>query len=187
MTSFDDRVETDAERRCLEELRSITGGAGGVMENHALRIVLLCERMAARRGVEVDREVLACAALLHDVGLYDRASRGGVYTEDGAAFARGVLEPFGWEPARLTLCLEAIARHHELRSLWAHGAEVELVRRADRVDVSGGLLRGGLPREEIQAVFDAVSRKGAYRHIGKLVGRVLLTRPLTLPRVFAPR
>lgn len=184
MISWDERASTDAERYALSELRRVTGGSGGVMEHHALRIALLCDRLAAKRGVKVDAEVVNVAALLHDIGLYDGPSRGGVYTRDGALFARELLDGFGWSAARVDLCAEAIDRHHELRSQAKRGEEVEIVRLADRVDVGGGLVRAGLSREEVRTVMAAVPRAGLYRHIGGLVGGALRTRPLSLPKIF---
>lgn len=183
MTTWDDRASTDATRRCLQELRDASG-ENDVFEHHGMRVALLCEAMAARRGLTLDTEVLDCAALLHDIGLYDGPSRGGVYVTDGALFAREVLAPFGWSEERLALCAEAIERHHEVRPQWSRGAEVELLRRADLIDLSGGLVRSGLPRAEVQTIMRAAPRNGAYRHIGALLGRALLQRPLTVPRIF---
>jgi HD superfamily phosphodiesterase len=84
----------------------------------------------------VDREVILIAGLLHDVGLYDAASHGGVYVREGAEFTAEILRTQGWDEDRIRLCFDAIERHHELRSPWERGAEVELIRRADLVDVS---------------------------------------------------
>ena len=73
---------------------------------------------------------------------------------------------------RIQLCFDAIERHHELRSQWDRGAEVELIRRADLVDLSDGLIRFGLSREWIRDLFRSVSRDGTYRTIGYEVARV---------------
>lgn len=183
MTTWDERATTDAARRCLRELRR-AAGRSKVFEHHGMRVALLCERMAAKRGLTLDVEVVDCVALLHDIGLYDGPSRGGVYTTDGAEFAREILSEFGWAPERLQRCVDAIDRHHELRPQWDRGPEVELVRRADLIDLSGGLVRGGLPREELREIMRAAPRDGAYRHVGGQVVKVLATRPLTFPRIF---
>lgn len=186
MAMWDDLVSTDAERRCLEELRSAAAGTGTAetMEAHTLRCWLLAERLAVKRSLTIDAEVVRCAAILHDIGIYDGVSRGGVYVSDGAAYARELLAPFGWSADRLELCANAVERHHELRPQWKAGAEVELLRRADLVEVSGGLVRAGLERAEIRSTFAAVPRDGFYRGIGKLLVGVARDRPLTLPRIF---
>jgi hypothetical protein len=184
VTRAEDLVRTDSEAAALGKLREIAGEAGGPMERHGLRVFLIADRLATARDAEVDREVLLIAGLLHDVGLYDEASRGGVYVLEGAEFTAELLRQQGWEEDRVRLCFDAVERHHELRSQWERGAEVELIRRADLVDVSAGLVRFGLSREWLRDLFKSISREGTYRTIGYEVARVLRHRPLTLPRVF---
>jgi predicted hydrolase (HD superfamily) len=184
VTRAEDLVRTDSEAAALAKLREIAGEAGGPMERHGLRVFLIADRLATARDAEIDREVLLIAGLLHDVGLYDEASQGGVYVLEGAEFTAELLRQQGWEEDRVRLCFDAVERHHELRSQWERGAEVELIRRADLVDVSAGLVRFGLSREWLRDLFKSISREGTYRTIGYEVARVLRHRPLTLPRVF---
>lgn len=184
MTSAEDLAQTDSETAALNALRHATGESGGPMERHGLRVFLIADRLATAREAKVDREVLMIAGLLHDVGLYDAASHGGVYVREGAEFTAELLRKHGWEEERIRLCFDAIERHHELRSQWDRGTEVELIRRADLVDLSDGLIRFGLSREWVRDLFRSVSREGTYRTIGFEVARVLRHRPLTFPQVF---
>jgi predicted hydrolase (HD superfamily) len=184
LTVAEDLARTDSELAALEALRNATGESGGPMERHGLRVFLIADRMATAREVEVDREVLLIAGLLHDVGLYDAASKGGVYVKDGAEFTADMLRERGWEEERIRLCFDAVERHHELRGQWDRGPEVELIRRADLCDVTSGLVRFGLSREWLRDLFGSVSRDGTYRTIGFEVARVLRHRPLTFPRIF---
>jgi predicted hydrolase (HD superfamily) len=184
MTGAEDLAHTDSEVAALEKLREITGESGGPMERHGLRVFLIADRLATARELEVDREVLLIAGLLHDVGLYDAASHGGVYVREGAEFTAELLRQQGWDEGRISLCFDAIERHHELRTQWDRGAEVELIRRADLVDLSHGLIRFGLSREWIRDLFGSVSREGTYRTIGFEVARVIRHRPRTLPQIF---
>jgi predicted hydrolase (HD superfamily) len=184
MTSAEDLARTDSEVAALDKLREVTGESGGPMERHGLRVFLIADRLATARETKVDREVLLIAGLLHDVGLYDAASHGGVYVREGAEFTAELLREQGWDEDRISLCFDAIERHHELRTQWERGAEVELIRRADLVDVSSGLVRFGLSREWIRDLFKSISRDGTYRTIGHEVVRVLRHRPLTLPQIF---
>jgi hypothetical protein len=89
-----------------------------------------------------------------------------------------------WPAARLERLGDAIERHHELRPQFARGAEVELMRRADLVDVSQGLIRFGLEREWLRNLSRQVPRKGMMREIGRLVAVAARERPLTLPSIF---
>jgi hypothetical protein len=180
----DAAVQTDAERDALAAVREATGSADSAMERHGLRVFLIASELADRRGEAVDREVLLVAGFLHDLGLYDSVSRGGVYVKDGADFATDLVGRHGWTDERKALCANAIERHHELRSQWSAGTEVEVVRRADLADVSGGLVTFGLPRGWLRSLFQTVSRDGTYAEIARLVGHALRERPLTMPRIF---
>jgi hypothetical protein len=180
----DTLVETDLERRFLDELRSASGEVDGPMERHCVRCFLFTEMLAAKRGVEIDREVSLCAAFMHDAGLYDSISRGGVYTDEGGEAAAQIFTDAGAGPERARLVRDACAQHHALRNQADKGMEVELLRLADRIEVSGGVLRAGLSGAEIQDVFDLVSRGGFYTGVAALLGHALRHRPLTLPRIF---
>jgi hypothetical protein len=184
MTSAEDLARTDSETAALAALRDAAGESGGPMERHGIRVFLIADRLATAREQKIDREVLLIAGLLHDVGLYDAASHGGVYVKEGAEFTAEILRKQGWGEERIRLCFDSIERHHELRSQWDRGAEVELIRRADLVDVSNGIVRFGLSREWIHDLFKSVSRDGTYRTIGYEVARVLRHRPLTFPQIF---
>jgi HD domain len=177
-------VQSEAEVAALTALREVTGETGGPMERHSMRCFLVAERIAADRGLMVDHEVLLVAGLLHDIGLYDGASEGGVYTTDGAHFAMHLLEGRpGWDERRLELCRDAIDRHHEIRSQWDAGAEVELMRQADMVEVSSGLVNFGVSRGWLRGLWRAVPRDGLYPHIGKMVAKALRERPSSVPKI----
>ena len=181
---FDELAVTPAERDVLKRLRAATGRAGGPMERHCLRARHTAAELASRRGWDIDGEVLTVAAILHDIGLYPGASRGGVYTADGAELAREILTGDGWGAKRIERCAEAIDCHHELRSQLARGGEVEALRLADLVDLSGGLLRFGLNRRWLRALNHSVPRRGLVGELLREVGRALRERPLTVPRIF---
>jgi HD domain len=184
VTTAEQLAHTDSEVAALEKLREVTAESGGPMERHGLRVFLIADRIATARGLEVDREVLLIAGLLHDVGLYDEASHGGAYVLDGAEFTADLLHTRGWEEDRIRLCFDAIERHHETRSQWDRGAEVELIRRADLVDLTDGLVRFGLTREWIRDLFKSVPRDGTYATIGREVAKQLLHHPLKFAEIF---
>ena len=181
----DDLVGTGAERDALAALREVTGVVDGPMERHGLRCHLLCVRMAADRGSEIDAELSLVAGFLHDIGLYEGASENGVYVRDGRHFAERLLEGRAeWPAERMRLLGDAIERHHELRPQWGAGTEVELLRRADLVELSRGVVAWGLDRGWIRGLWSAVPLDGIYGEIGRIVGRALVERPTTVPRIF---
>lgn len=180
----EDLVNTEAGEAALTALRVATGEIDGPMERHGMRCFLLCERQASDRGLLVDHEVLLVAGILHDIGLYDAASEGGVYVTDGAHFARRLLEGRpGWDGRRLELCLDTIERHHELRSQWDAGPEVELMRRADMIELYSAALSFGTSRGWIRGLWRAVPRDGLYGEVGKMVAKAARERPASLPKI----
>jgi hypothetical protein len=64
---------------------------------------------------------------------------------------------------------------------------VELMRRADLVDVTRGLVRFGLPRDWLSDLFRAVPRTGFWRALGPLVWQMIRERPRTMLRIGSPR
>jgi hypothetical protein len=179
----DDVVSTEPERASLRALREATRTADGPMERHCLRVFVIAERSGAELGRRVDREVLLCASLLHEIGAYPIAATGDVYTADGRRFAGQLLDPFGWPEMRIRACGDAIENHHRLSEVWELGPETELVRRADLVDVSGGLVAFGLSRGWLRGLFSAVSREGLYTEIGRIVAGFIRDRPETIPDI----
>ena len=184
MRRFDELISTPAESDALGELRAATQTTEGPMERHCLRARHIAAELAARRQWVVDGELLTVAAILHDLGLYPRVSRGGVYTSDGAQLARELLARQGWSQDRIERCADAIDRHHELRGQRGRGVEVEALRLADMVEVSGGLVRFGLERQWLQQLFADIPRAGLWGELRRELGRALRERPTTLPRIF---
>jgi HD domain len=179
-----DVVETDLQWRFLNLVRETTGELDGPMERHGLRCFLLVRRLAESRGLEIDREVALCASLVHDIGIYPSASHGGVYTDESGELAERMFREAGAPEERARLCADACAYHHALRPQWKRGTEVELLRRADQIEVFAGLVRHGLGRDEVREVFAAAPRDRFYAEIGRLLVRALRDRPMTLPRIF---
>jgi predicted hydrolase (HD superfamily) len=179
---FDTLAKTAVVAGALARLRTLAGLDSG-MERHCLRVLHIAGHIAGDRSWSVDGEVLTVAAILHDIGLYDAASRG-VYTADGALFAREMLSSHGWPQARVELCANAIERHHELRRQLRYGAEVEAIRLADRVDLSNGMLSAGLDRYWLRALTQEIPRVGLVKELTWLIGRMMRRRPGSLLGIF---
>jgi hypothetical protein len=154
------------------------------MELHCLRCRHIAAEIANRRGWPIDDELLTVAAILHDVGLYPLASRGGVYTADGASLARELLASHGCEPERIERCARAIDCHHDLRSQLGRGGEAEALRLSDRVELSAGLLGAGLDRRWLHDLRTEFPARGLPQELAREVGRALRDRPLTMARIF---
>jgi HD domain len=187
MPAADELVTTGAERASLAALRAATGEQNGPMERHCVRQFLIAEELGRREPEEVDRELLLCAALLHDAGLYPGVSTGDAYVTDSRRLGERTLVSYGWPHGRLARCLDAIEEHHAFASRRSWGLEVELIRRSDLIDVTRGLARFGLPRGWLRDLFREVPRSGLYRMLVRQVSRMARERPRTLGRIFHPR
>lgn len=183
----DELSRTPGERASLAELRRLAGELGGPLERHSVRVYLLSLELAELYSLRVDREVLLCGALLHDVGLLPGAATADSYVRDGRRVAEEVLAPKGWVSARLRLVGDLIENHHRLRLQLHRGAEVELVRRADQIELSEGLRRFHLSRRTVSGIHRRVDGQGFRRQLLQLILRLLRDRPATIPRIFVPR
>ncbi len=180
-TKADEFVSTPAEQACLRALRHLTRDSKGPIERHSLRVFLIAEELARLNGMTLDREALLCAALLHDAGLYrGSATPHRFYLRKGRSFAEELLGPLNWPSVRLQRCLDAVELHHRLRPQWAHGEEVELLRLADLVDASRGVVAFGIRRKWLREIFEALPRGGLYRELARRShhGLPCLTRAL---------
>ncbi|HVL38180.1 MAG TPA: HD domain-containing protein [Fimbriimonadaceae bacterium] len=180
---------TDATTSCLEALRRAAATSGGPIERHSARVFFIMEALARSVSAQIDREVAACAALLHDIGLYDAAARPHFYLRHGRISAQQVVSAFRWEEDRLRRCLDAIERHHRLTPQWDLGEEVELLRLADLVDASRGTVTLGLDRRWLRWLFSSISRRGLQRELLRhsMRGAPCITRGLIGTLINAPR
>jgi hypothetical protein len=176
----EDLEQSEPGRACLEALRSVTAQTGGPMERHCLRTFLIAERLAGEEPF--DRDVLLCAAWLHDAGLWRSSAH--AYVTEGARLAAETLAPFGWPRERVQRCMDACEQHHAPTSRADLGVEVELIRLADQVEVSGGLRRHGIPRAWLRRLFRDVPRAGFAPMIARALAHEVRHRPGTIGRVF---
>ncbi len=139
---------------------------------------------AADRELMVDHEILLVAGILHDIGLYDGASEGGVYTTDGAHFAKHLLagRP-GWDgaPARALPRGDRAPPRAPQPVAGGPRGRADAPRRHDRAlqrAVNFGVSRGW-----IRGLWRAVPRDGLYGEVGKMVAKAARERPTSLPKI----
>ncbi len=172
---------------CLRALREATGGEDQPMERHCVRLFVIAERLAADEGWNVDRELMLCAAFLHDAGIFESvATRDHAYVSDGRRLALETVARYHWPQERRRVLGDAIEQHHAQTSRDHLGHEVEVMRKADLIDASSTLVTFGLPRPWLRGLATAVPRRGLYPLLAREVGRMLRERPLTLAGVFWP-
>src|SRR4051794_23717332 len=171
---------TADEQTCLDALWKAEGAENGPIARHSERVFRLAEKLAGDRPIDV--ELLRCASYLHEIGLFEPVDGKDAYVTEGRHYAEQLLAD--WEPERLRRCGDAIEFHHASHSQEAKGLEVELVRRADRIELSQGLDRQGLDRAVIKEGRQAVPVDGFLPAVLKLLARHALHRPAAMPGIF---
>lgn len=155
----------------LEAHRGVLGGDFTAYRNHAYRVLNFCVAQPAGAGAELEKT--AVAAAFHDLGIWTDATFD--YLEPSVRLATAHLARAGrseWAPE----ITEMILQHHRI-SASGRGSLVEAFRRADWIDVSGGILTFGLPRTLIDAAFAAWPSAGFHKRLVQLELTRLRTHP----------
>ncbi len=148
--------------------------------NHCMRVFNFCRAFAGDSSDAADK--IAIAALFHDLGIWSDDTFD--YIAPSQLLARSYLENSG----RVTWIdeIEAmIGEHHKLtryrvNPLWL----VESFRKADWIDISGGMLRFHLPDDYVTDVLEAFPNEGFYKKLAQLSVDRLKTHPFNpLPMV----
>ncbi len=182
----DELSASQAARACLAALRGLVGSPDGPIERHSVRVFLLAKELARRGPDAIDPEVLLCAAILHDAGLYPGAATKAAYVTDGRRVAERLLAAEGWPDERVRLSADAVEHHHQLVTQWHRGVEVELLRRADLIEVSHGLVRFGLERAWLAQLRRNVRPDGFVGEVARQLAVAARRRPATLWRIVRP-
>lgn len=148
--------------------------------NHAYRVANLCAALAPH-GDDMN-ERIAIAAAFHDLGIW--TDRTFDYLEPSVRLAEAWLTAAGrdaWAPE----IVAAIRQHHKLTpSRDREGPLSEAFRRADWIDVTGGLVRFGIPRSFIRDLYARWPDVGFHRLLVRLELRHLRQHPLNPLPVF---
>jgi hypothetical protein len=129
--------------------------------NHSYRTYAFGAALGELENVDVDREVLFAAALLHDVGLPTPVPRVD-FTRDSARAARDVAEQVGLSTAATDALRTAITLHHSPGVTLEHGTVAYLLSAGAGLDVVG-LRSWQLPPDLLAEVVEAHPRAGFKR------------------------
>lgn len=141
---------------------------------HCYRVLNFCVALRPEVGQAIER--LAIATAFHDIGIW--TNRTFDYLDPSIRVAVEYLEQTGKEPWIEETSL-AIREHHRVTSSCGRGGFVEPFRRADWIDVSGGLLTFGLPRGLIREAFAIWPSAGFHRKLMHLSWERFKTNPLS--------
>jgi len=128
---------------------------------HSHRCYLFGVALGSLEQVDIDRELLFAAAMLHDVGLAQPAA-GADFTLASARVARDVAETVGLSTAATDVVLTAITLHHSPGVTLADGPVAYLMSAGAALDVIG-LRAWQLPPDVLAAVVTAHPRSSFKR------------------------
>ena len=129
--------------------------------NHSRRTYLFGAALGELEAIDVDRELLYTAALLHDVGLRDEGPPVD-FTRASARAAQRVAEQVGLDAAATDVLRSAITLHHSPGVSPEHGSVAYLLSAGAAVDVVG-LRSWRLPPTLLADVVTAHPRAGFKR------------------------
>ena len=144
--------------------------------NHCMRVFNFCLALSGDRMADVE-EKIAIASLFHDLGIWTDKTFD--YILPSQLLARRYLE----KSDRAAWCDEIdamIGEHHKLTRYRANASTlVEAFRKADWIDVSGGLLRFRLPDDFVTDVLEAFPNAGFHKKLLALSVERLKTHPFS--------
>ena len=151
---------------------------GLAYRNHVYRIVNLCVAIAGRSKLEK----IAVAAVFHDLGIWTNGTFD--YIAPSTALAHDYLVACARQDW-IAEIEEMIADHHKITpSTAGPDSLIEAFRRADWIDVTGGLRRFGIPRPFVTRLFATWPSAGFHWRLVTLTFDHFRSHPLTpLPMV----
>ncbi len=168
-----------SESPLLDELflpyKSVLAGDYDGYRNHAMRVLNFCRALAGEgEGVE---DKIVIAAVFHDLGIWTERSFD--YLHPSQLLARNYLDRAG--KASWSEEIEAmIAEHHKLTRYKEHPTWlVEAFRKADWIDITGGLLRYRLEDDFVTDVLEAFPNAGFHRNLLALFRQRLKSHPFS--------
>lgn len=132
-----------------------------VLLNHSYRTYAYGTALGRLGGLDVDRDLLFAAAMLHDLGLTAPTPRVD-FTMTGVRAARDVAAQVGLSSSATDTLLTAITLHHSPGVSLVHGPVAHLLSAGAAVDVVG-LRSWTLPPDALAAVTTAYPRLGFKR------------------------
>ena len=163
----------------LDDHASALGDDLVAYRHHVYRVANLCVAIVGGRG---DLEKIVAAAVFHDLGIW--TNRTFDYIAPSIALAREYLAGRGrqhWIADISTM----IADHHKITPSTANPHSLaEPFRKADWIDVTGGLRRFGIPRPFVARLFATWPDAGFHWRLVELALERFRTHPLSpLPMV----
>ena len=146
--------------------------------NHVMRSWLFGVLMTEKANAKVDHELMAVAAVLHDLGLTEKFAGAERYEVDGANAARTFLTGHGVGHREVQLVWDAIALHTTISIATHKEPEVALCCSGITIDIIGHGL-DQIPMQQTAAIIAAYPRLALKERIKNTLCGVARTKPQT--------
>lgn len=140
--------------------RGVSPYPGPALDHHNLRLAAFTVALGERHGVDVEPNLTAAIAWVHDIGLLVKDPAEGAYTRRGLRFLEPHLDAWELDAERREIVAHTMLFNHSLRPLRGVHPAAELFRRAVQVEHSFGALRHGLERDVVRSIFARWPRRG---------------------------
>lgn len=158
----------------LEQHAAQLGADFVAYRNHAYRVANFCSALAPSEAAA--QHAISIAAAFHDLGIWTDGNFD--YLKPSQRLARDWLS-FGDYRAMSGLVDSMICHHHMIRPYrGSEGALVDMFRRADWVDVTGGFVTATIPKWFLAEVFAQFPNAGFHRCLFRLTCRHFVLHPL---------
>ena len=153
---------------------------GDGFRNHCRRLFHLTELLMARTHAGMDRDVAYAIAMCHDLGIVSRDDTGPTYLARSRALFEREMTGFDLRGAQQDIIDECMLYNHRLMKVPNLSGQADAFRHAVQIEHSRGLLRFGLEREAVTAVFDRYPRGNFDRVLVDFTWRTLRREPWTI-------
>jgi hypothetical protein len=159
----------------LEGYRPVLGADYDAYRNHCMRVFNFCSALAGESGAVENK--IAIAAAFHDLGIWTESTFD--YLAPSQLLALRYLEK-SFKASWSKEIDAMISEHHKLTRYQTNPSWlVEPFRKADLIDLSGGLIRFRLPDDFVSDVLDAYPNAGFHKILGRLALKRLKTNPFS--------
>ena len=153
---------------------------GEGLRNHCRRLYHLASLLMAQRGLELDPGLAYFIAMIHDLGLVSEQDEGVNYLRRSLALFHRETKALPLPDVDPELVEQCIVYNHRVLPVPGLSPVAECFRNAVMIEHTRGLVRFGLPREDVRPIFQAYPRGNFDRVLLDFTWRTIKREPLTL-------
>ena len=153
---------------------------GEGLRNHCRRLYHLASLLMVQRGLELEPGLAYFIAMIHDLGLVSEQDEGVNYLRRSLALFHRETKALPLPDVDPELVEQCIVYNHRVLPVPGLSPVAECFRNAVMIEHTRGLVRFGLPREDVRPIFQAYPRGNFDRVLLDFTWRTIKREPLTL-------